>query len=152
VWLAGTRQAAARQQAQRFVVQRRRAVGRLHLGQQIGPVGVRLEHGLVLVAQAEFDAAVLPALEAAAVGQIGADGAVLGRRHRGQHVPGVHQLLHDLADARQHLEGGVQLVGWRSRHGRAQLVQHQLHPQLAGLVLHDEQHLVVVRAQRVLRA
>ena len=27
---------------------------------------------------------------------------------------------------------------------------HQLHPQLAGLVLHDEQHLVVVRRERLL--
>jgi hypothetical protein len=31
-------------------------------------------------------------------------------------------------------------------------MQHQLHPQLAGLVLHDEQHLVVVGRARVLRA
>ncbi len=35
----------------------------------------------------------------------------------------------------------------------AQLVDHQLHPQLGDLMLHDEQHLVVVRrlAQRLLR-
>ena len=37
------------------------------------------------------------------------------------------------------------------RDRRAQLVEHQLHPQLGGLVLDDEQHLVVVRRERVLR-
>ena len=39
-----------------------------------------------------------------------------------------------------------------ARDGGAQLVQHQLHPQLAGLVLDDEQHLVVVGRERLLRA
>jgi hypothetical protein len=54
---------------------------------------------------------------------------------------------------RQHLEGiGLGLarcIGNRCR-GRAHLVQHQLHPQLAGLVLDDEQHLVMGGRQRVL--
>jgi hypothetical protein len=36
--------------------------------------------------------------------------------------------------------------------GRRKLVDHQLHPQLGGLVLDDEQHLVVVRRARLLRA
>jgi hypothetical protein len=64
----------------------------------------------------------------------------------------MHQLLHDAADPREHLERGAQLVGRDMADGSLQLVQHQLHPQLAGLVLHDEQHLVVVGRQRVLRA
>jgi hypothetical protein len=43
------RQAAPGQQAQRLVVQRRRAPGRLHLGQQVGRGAVRLEHGLAFL-------------------------------------------------------------------------------------------------------
>jgi len=31
-----------------------------------------------------------------------------------------------------------------------QFMQHQLHPQLRGLVLHDEEHLVVVGRERLL--
>ena len=76
---------------------------------------------------------------------------VLGRRHRRQHVPGVDQLLHDPAHPGQHLERLRQFVARDAGDGRAQLVQHQLHPQLARLVLDDEQHLVVRRRQRVLR-
>jgi hypothetical protein len=120
--------------------------------QQVRPVGVGLQHGRVLVAQRELDAAVLPALEAAGLRQVGPDGRVLGRRHGGQHVPGVHQLLHDLGDPGQHLEGRLQLVAAHMAHRGAQLVQHQLHPELAGLVLHDEQHLVVLGRERVLGA
>jgi hypothetical protein len=62
----------------------------------------------------------------------------------------VHELFHDLGDAGQLLERGTQLVLRQVRHGRTQFVQQLLHPQLAGLVLHDEEHLVVIRAQRVL--
>ncbi|KDB52856.1 hypothetical protein X805_15900 [Sphaerotilus natans subsp. natans DSM 6575] len=143
--------AAARQQAQRLVVQARRLPGRLHRGQQVRPVRVRLQHGGVLVAQAELDAAVLPALEAAGVAQVGPDGRVLGRRHRGQHIPGVDQLFHDLGDAGQHLERRLQFVARDGADRGGQLVQHQLHPQLGGLVLDDEQQLVVVRRERLLR-
>jgi hypothetical protein len=50
------------------------------------------------------------------------------------------------------LKAGRQLVARHVADGGAQLVQHQLHPQLAGLVLHDEQHLVVRGRQRLLRA
>ena len=39
----------------------------------------------------------------------------------------------------------------RSR-AAAQLVDRELHPQLGGLMLHDEQHLVVVARARLLRA
>jgi hypothetical protein len=40
------------------------------------------------------------------------------------------------------------------RNGGFQLVDHQLHPQLGHLMLHDEQHLVVMRrlAARLLGA
>jgi hypothetical protein len=64
----------------------------------------------------------------------------------------VHQLLHDARHPGQHLEGLGQAVGGHVGDGRVQLVQHQLHPQLRGLVLHDEEHLVVVGRERLLRA
>jgi hypothetical protein len=126
-------------------------VGRLHRGQALGVVGVRAQHGGVLVAEQELDLPVLEALEAAARAQVGAQRAVLGRCHGGQHIPGVHQLLHDAADARQHLEGLGQAVGGHALVGGLQLVQRQLHPQLAGLVLDDEEHLVVRRREWLLR-
>ena len=113
---------------------------------------VRLQHRRVLVAEQELDLPVLPALEAAARRERGPDRRVLGRRHRREHVPGVDHLLHDLADAREHLEGALQLVARDRADGRAQLVQEQLHPQLGHLVLDDEQHLVVRARAQVLRA
>jgi hypothetical protein len=36
-------------------------------------------------------------------------------------------------------------------YGSAQLMQHEFHPQLAGLVLHDKQHFVVIWRQWLLR-
>ena len=125
---------------------------RLHLGEQVGPVRVRLQHLGVLVAEAELDHPVLPALEAAARGERRAHRRVLGRRHRRQHVPGVDQLLHDLAHPGEHLEGALQLVGGDRGDRRLELVQQQLHPQLADLVLDDEQHLVVRVRAALLRA
>ena len=113
---------------------------------------MRLQHLGVLVAEAELDHPVLPALEAAARGERGTHRRVLGRRHRRQHVPGVDQLLHDLAHPGEHLEGAVQLVGRDRGDRRLELVQQQLHPQLAHLVLDDEQHLVVRARAALLRA
>ena len=147
----GNCQAAPGHQAQRFVVQGRRLVGRLHQRQQFRAMRMRLEHGGILVAQRELDAAVLVTLESARLTQRRPHRRVFGRRHRGQHVPGVHQLLHDARDPRQHLEAAGEFVAGHATHGAAELVQHQLHPQLAGLVLHDEQHLVMRRRQRLLR-
>ncbi len=143
--------APAGQQAQCLVVERGRLVGGLHLREQIRPVRVRLEHRRVLVAQRELDAAVLVALEAARLREVGPDGAVLGRCHRGQHVPGMDQLFHDLGHAREHLEGRRQVALGDMVDRGAQLVQHELHPQLAGLVLHDEEHFIVVGRERLLR-
>ena len=125
---------------------------RLHLGEQVGPVRVRLQHRRVLVAEHELDLPVLPALEAAARRERGPDRRVLGRRHRREHVPGVDHLLHDLADAGEHLEGALELVARDRADGGAQLVQEQLHPELGHLVLDDEQHLVVRAGAQVLRA
>src|SRR6185312_1947511 len=56
----------------------------------------------------------------------------------------------DLLHPRQDLEAGFQLVLLDVADGGMQLVQHQLDPELGGLVLDDEQHLVVVTGHRVL--
>ena len=76
---------------------------------------------------------------------------VLGRRERLQHRPLLEQLALDLLHAREDLEAGRERVGLHVRDRRGELVDHQLHPQLGGLVLDDEQHLVVVRRARALR-
>ena len=54
---------------------------------------------------------------------------------------------------REDLERRLELVAPDEGEGRAQLVQDQLEPKLARLVLDDEEHLVMVRriAQRHLR-
>ena len=49
------------------------------------------------------------------------------------------------------LKHGASSSALHVRDRRRELVDHQLHPQLGGLVLDDEQHLVVVRRARLLR-
>ena len=63
------------------------------------------------------------------------------------------ELRLDVLHPGEDLEGGLQLVAPHERDGGAQLVEDELEPQLTGLVLDDEQHLVVVRgvAERRLR-
>ena len=75
------------------------------------------------------------------------------RGQRGQHRPLLGEAALDVLDPGQALERRAQLVGGELPLHRAQLVQHQLEPQLGGLVLQDEQQLVVVlgHADRVLR-
>ena len=50
-----------------------------------------------------------------------------------------------LLHPRQALERHGQVIGSQVELRSAQLVEHQLEPELGGLVLDDEQHLVVVR-------
>ena len=76
---------------------------------------------------------------------------VFAGRHRAQHVPGAGQLLEDARHPGQHLEGRLQPVLADRRHGRADLVDGELHPELGGLVLDDEQQLVMRVRQRLLR-
>ena len=79
---------------------------------------------------------------------------VLRRRQRLQHRPLLGQLPQHLLAARAASSGTRQSsVVAQVRDRGAQLVDHQLHPQLGDLVLDDEQHLVVVRRvrQRLLR-
>ena len=114
---------------------------------------VRLEHGGVLVAERELDAAVLRALEAAASWRGRAGSRVYSG---GVIVASTSQACTScsmMRDTRASILKACRSWSRRTaRDRRAQLVQHELHPQLAGLVLHDEQHLVVVGRQRLLRA
>ncbi len=70
---------------------------------------------------------------------------VLRRRQRFQHRPLFEQQPLDLFDAREDFETVAEFVLLHQPHRRLQLVQHQLHPQLGGLVLYHEQHFVMMR-------
>jgi hypothetical protein len=74
------------------------------------------------------------------------------RGHGGQHVPRLHQLLLDAADARGGLEGGAEVVGADALHRQRHLMRHQLHPQFLHLVDDDEQHLVMLAGAGLLRS
>ena len=112
---------------------------------------VRLQHGGVAVAGQKLDRPVLPGLEAGGLAERVAELRVFAGRHGAQHVPGIVQLLEDAGDTGQHLEGGAQLVLADRALGRADLVDGELHPQFRGLVLDDEQQLVMGGTQRLLR-
>jgi hypothetical protein len=59
----------------------------------------------------------------------------------------------DVLDPGEPLQRGREVIGRQQRASRPQLVDQQLQPQLGGLVLDDEQQLVVLRrvAERPLR-
>ena len=61
-----------------------------------------------------------------------------------QHRPLLGQLAQHLLGACQYLARLPDLVALQVADGRAQLVDHQLHPQLGHLVLDDEQQFVMV--------
>ena len=63
----------------------------------------------------------------------------------------MHELFHDARHSRQHLERRRQIVGSNRIPRRTQLVQCELHPQFAGLVLNDEQQLVRIGRAGMLR-
>ena len=64
---------------------------------------------------------------------------------------GVRAIHDSVRDAGEDLEGLLELVGLHGGQRAVELVQHELHPQLAGLVLDDEEQLVGLRAARHLR-
>ena len=84
--------------------------GLLQGRQQLGTVSMGLEQGGVLVAEDEFDLAVLVGLETGRLAQVRADGVVLGRRHGGQHRPGVYQLVEDPRDPGEHFQRRTELA------------------------------------------
>ncbi len=112
---------------------------------RLGVVGVHRQDAPVLVAEDELDQPVLERLEPARRPEHVAELAVLAGRERGQDRPLRDQLRLDVLDPREDLEGGRKLVAPHQLERRAQLVEDELEPELAGLVLDDEEHLVVVR-------
>nr|GEU28320.1 hypothetical protein [Tanacetum cinerariifolium] len=143
-------QAAARHHHDGLVVDRWRLQCPLEHRMRCRLVLVHLQVGAVLVPEQELDFAVLVRLEARGGAQVRADCRVFGWRHGGQHVPRVHQLVHDGRHAGQHFHRSRQLPAGDVVARAMQLVQHQLHPQFAGLVLDDEQQLVMLGRQRML--
>ena len=114
-------------------------------------MGVRLHHEGVLGAHPEFQQPVLQGLEAGGGAELLAEGQVVVRGHGGQHVPGLDHLALDAADPGGGLEGRAQLVAADAVGRQVQLVQHQLEPELLHVVDGDEQQLVVLAGQRLLR-
>ena len=112
------------------------------------------QHVGVLVAQQEFDRAVLQRLEPRRRPEDFAEFHVFRRRERLQHRPHFRQLPRHLLAAREDLLARVEAILAQVRGGRRQLVDEQLHPQFRDLVLDDEEEFVVVRRarQRLLRA
>jgi hypothetical protein len=112
---------------------------------------MRVDHRALLVAEHEFDQPELIRLKARRPPERTAKGRVVARRECREHVPGLDELGHDPSHARQHLEGRLEIIGADPVAGGAQLVTDELQPQLGGLVLDDEQHLVVLSRPGTLR-
>jgi hypothetical protein len=128
---------------------------RRHLTQGRLPVRIvfeHLEHGGVLVAEHELHHPILQGLEARRRAQRRAEFEIFRRGHRFQHGPLLGQLAQYRLAAGDHLARLPDLITAQKIDRRAQFVDHQLHPQLADLMLHDEQQLVVLRrlAKRLL--
>ena len=140
--------AAAREVTQELVVQARCLQHATQFRLRGFVVREHAQHVGIFVAEQEFDRAVLRRLEARGRPEDVAEAHVVGRRHRLQHRPLIGQLLLDRLHPREHLHARIELVALQMGDGRTQLVDHQLHPQLRGLVLDDEKHLVVVRRVR----
>jgi hypothetical protein len=118
---------------------------------QVGPVPVGREVDGVLVAEEEFDGAVLEGLEARGGSERAAERRVFRGRQGRENIPRLVQLGHDARHAREHLESPLQVVLAHALARGLELVNHELHPQLGSLVLHDEEHLVVIGRARMLR-
>ena len=117
------------------------------LGEQFVRLGLRLENGEhpgVLIAEQELDRAVLVRLEPGGVAEEPAELCILGGREGREHRPLLGELALDVLDARDALERGLQLVVRNERPRGEQLVPHELEPELARLMLDDEEHLVVM--------
>ena len=147
----GNGEPAPRQQRDRFGIDRFAGEFRF---QPLGHVGRRLVHGdhvRIASAKQEFHHPVLRALEPARSAQVWPDGRIIMRGHRAEHIPALDQLSLRTRHAREHLEGGPQVVSPDACARLGQLVQAQLEPQLARLVDDDEQHLVMRFRRGMLR-
>ena len=79
-----------------------------------GDLSVGFEHARhlgVLVAQAEFEHAVLERLKAGRLAQAAAKARIVEGRHGGEDFPGLDQLHLHARDPRHHLEGRAEFVG-----------------------------------------
>src|SRR5262245_13753973 len=112
---------------------------------------LQLDEAGVLVAEQELDRPELVRLQPRGGAEHVAKERVLRRRERLEHRPLLEELALHLLYAREDLEAGRELIGLHVPDRRGELVDHELHPQLRGLVLDDEEHLVVVRRARPLR-
>jgi len=113
---------------------------------------VGAHHRGILVAGQILDQPVLVGLKAGGSAERLAKPGVFARRHGAKHVPGGIELLENPGHPRQRLERRLQIVGRDQLAGGAELVDRKLHPQLGGLMLDDEQHLVMGGGERPLRA
>src|ERR1051326_3271626 len=145
---AWDREAGAGEKAQIFVIEARRLERRLDLRIGVGGVREPPQHLRVLIAEHEFDGAVLKGLNAARGPQHMAELDIFARGQGRQDAPLAHQLALDVRDPRQDLVTGLRLVALQRRDRAVELVDFQLEPELRRLVLHDEQELVVMRRRR----
>ncbi|EAQ12631.1 hypothetical protein RB2654_15135 [Rhodobacterales bacterium HTCC2654] len=113
-------------------------------------MGMWLQQVRIAVAEDVFDQPVLVGLEPGGRAEHLAKGGIIRRGHRAQDVPLVIELLEDARHAGEHLEHRRQIAGDQGFAGRLHLVQDQLHPKLARVVLDDEQQLVMRAGERVL--
>lgn len=102
------------------------------------------QHSTVLVAEQEFNAAVLVRLEAGRAPKETAELGVLTGCERSKHRPLLGHGALDCLYPGDALECLAEVVGIEKPPGFQQLVQDQLQPELTGLVLDDEQQLIVV--------
>ena len=109
----GHRMAAAREEAQRLVVQARRFQRLAQHAAACGSCANTLQHVGVLVAEQEFHRAVLQRLESGRRPQQVAELHVFGRRQRLQHRPHLGQLAQHLLAAREDLLARAELVARR---------------------------------------
>lgn len=123
-------QAASGEKAQELVVQRRRVEQRFELGKRLRVVAKDIENRRILVAEQEFDRAILRRLESRRRTERGTKSLVFGRRERFEHRPLLEELLLYQLDTRENLEARLERIGAHVGDCRAQLVDHQLHPQL----------------------
>src|SRR5215469_3041600 len=102
---------------------------------EVGAMTERRQQLAMLVAEKEFDRAILVRLKARGAAERAAEIEIFARRQGREHVPGLDELRHDARDPRQHLECGREIVGADMRHRRLELVNDELQPKLGGLML-----------------
>src|SRR3954470_11168839 len=144
------RESAAREVAQVLVVQARRFEELFEVAGLLGIEAMQLHALGALVTEQELNGPELERLQPGRRSEHAAELGIFGRRERLEHRPLLEELALHLLYAREDLEAGLQAIAAHVGDGGGELVDHQLHPQLGHLVLHDEQHLVVVQRARAL--